>query len=162
MTTYDFSPLFRSTVGFDRFARLVDAALQADTAAASYPPYNIETTGEDAYRVTMAVAGFREDELSIEAHENTLTIAGQKKTGEDHGTFLYRGIAARDFVRKFQLADHVKVAGAYLDNGLLSVDLIREVPEEMKPRRVEIRKEAPVNLMEKAKKLLEGKPKQAA
>lgn len=164
MTTFDFSPLFRSTVGFDRLARMVETAMQADHAGPSYPPYNIEATDQDAYRVTIAVAGFKEDELSIEVRENTLTVAGQKKDdGADDGgrVYLHRGIAGRDFVRKFQLADHVKVASANLDNGLLSIDLVREIPEAMKPRKIEIKSEAPSSLVEKAKKLIEGNKKAA-
>lgn len=165
MTTYDFSPLFRSTVGFDRLARLVEAAMQTDQPGPAYPPYNIEATDENAYRITVAVAGFKQDELSIEVRENTLTIAGQKKGENGNGgrpAYLHRGIAGRDFVRKFQLADHVKVASANLDNGLLSVDLVREIPEAMKPRKVEIKTEAPESLVEKARRLIEGTSKKAA
>ncbi len=162
MTTYDFSPLFRSTVGFDRFARLVDSALQSEPATTAYPPYNIETTNEDAYRITMAVAGFGEDELGIEAKENTLTITGRKDDEGQDARYLHRGIAARHFQRRFQLADHVKVAGANLSNGLLSVDLVREVPEEMKPRRITIKNEAPTSLVAKAKSLLDGSSRKAA
>ena len=161
MNAYDFSPLFRSTVGFDRLARLVEAASRTDPSAQSYPPYNIETTGEDAYRITLAVAGFGEDELSIEVRENALLIAGKKEAEEDEATYLYRGVAERHFVRKFQLADHVKVKGANLSNGLLSIDLVREVPEEMKPRTIEISTSAPAKLVAKAKKFIEGKHKAA-
>ena len=139
MRHVDFSPLYRSTVGFDRLFTMLDSLGQPDNGQ-SYPPYNIERTGENAYRITMAVAGFSEDELSIEARRNALTITGQKteeeaKEGRD---FLHRGIAARAFERRFQLADHVEVTGAELVNGLLHVDLKREIPEEMKPRRIEI------------------------
>lgn len=162
MTTYDFSPLFRSTVGFDRFARLFESVLETDSSLPSYPPYNIESIGEDAYRITMAVAGFGEDELSIEARENTLVIAGRKKTDEGAVTYLHRGIAAREFVRRFQVADHVKVTGACLDHGLLSVDLVREVPEELRPRTIEIKTEAPADLMSKAKKLIGGATRKKA
>ncbi|HLY58815.1 MAG TPA: Hsp20 family protein [Stellaceae bacterium] len=138
MTRYDLSPLFRSTVGFDRLARLVDTATQLDGAANGYPPYNIEKTGEDSYRVTMAVAGFGQDELDITVHENTLTVAGKAKEEEQSSNFLHRGIARRAFERRYQLADHIKVTGAELVNGLLSVDLVREVPEQLKPRKIAI------------------------
>ncbi|MBM3582148.1 MAG: Hsp20 family protein, partial [Alphaproteobacteria bacterium] len=110
MTTFDFTPLFRSTIGFDRFARLIDEALQ-ESASPNYPPCNIEVTGENDYRITLAVAGFAEDEISVEAVEDLLTVEGHKKAADKEANYLYRGIAARDFVRKFQLADHVKVVG---------------------------------------------------
>ncbi len=137
MTRYDLSPLFRSTVGFDRLARLVDSATRLDDAAVTYPPYNIEKTGEDAYRVTMAVAGFTSDELDIVLHENALTVSGKGKENEQ-GEFLHRGIARRAFERRFQLADHIKIAGATLANGLLDIELVRQVPEQLKPRKIEI------------------------
>ncbi len=139
MRHYDFSPLYRSTVGFDRLFTMLDSLGQPDNGQ-SYPPYNIERTGEDAYRITMAVAGFSEDEISIEARRNALMVAGQKaeeETAEDR-EYLHRGIAARAFERRFQLADHVEVTGAELVNGLLHIDLKREIPEEMKPRKIEI------------------------
>ena len=138
MDRFDFTPLFRSTIGFDRLARLVDSATRVDPTAQSYPPYNIETTGEDAYRLTMAVAGFAQDELDITVHENTLFVAGRPQKQEEGGRYLHRGIARRAFERRFSLADHIKVAGASLDNGLLHVDLVREVPEAMKPRQIKI------------------------
>jgi molecular chaperone IbpA len=140
MDRFDFSPLFRSTIGFDRFARMVDAATRLDGAANTYPPYNIETTGEDAYRLTMAVAGFGRDEIDITVHENSLVIAGkaQKEDEQPQGRYLHRGIARRAFERRFSLADHIKVVGASMDNGLLHVDLVREVPEEAKPRQIKI------------------------
>jgi molecular chaperone IbpA len=138
MTRYDLSPLFRSTVGFDRLARLMDTATRVDDAALSYPPYNIEKTGEDSYRVTMAVAGFASDELDLVVHENSLTVTGKAKEAEKPAEYLHRGIAARAFERRFQLADHIKVSGAALANGLLSIDLVREVPEQLKPRKIEI------------------------
>lgn len=140
MRTFDLSPLYRSTVGFDRMFNLLDSMTGTDGSAQTYPPYNIERTGENAYRVTMAVAGFAEDELSIEAKENTLTVKGEKKAeSEEQGSeFLYRGIASRAFERRFQLADHVEVKGASLENGLLHVDLVREIPEAMKPRTIAI------------------------
>src|SRR5579859_4868021 len=139
MRNYDLSPLFRSTVGFDRLARLVDSATRVDDASLGYPPYNIEKLGDDAYRVTMAVAGFAADEIDITVHENTLTVTGQAKQGEPQAVqYLHRGIARRAFERRFQLADHIKVRGAALNNGLLDIDLVREVPEQLKPRKIEI------------------------
>lgn len=162
MITYDFSPLFRSSVGFDRVQKLLETATQIDQGGNGYPPYNIEATDENAYRVTMAVAGFEEDELSVEAHENILTVSGNKKEDKSEVQYLHRGIARRDFVRKFQLADYVKVTGAKLVNGLLHVDLVREVPEEAKPRRIEIAKGDPEGLAAKAKKLIDGAGKKVA
>src|SRR5437867_724057 len=138
MDRFDFSPLFRSTIGFDRLARLVDAATHVDGAALSYPPYNIEKTGEDAYRLTMAVAGFSRDEIDIVVQENTLLVTGKAQTEEENGRYLHRGIARRAFERRFSLADHIKVVGASLDNGMLHVDLTREVPESAKPRKIQI------------------------
>ena len=139
MRTFDIAPLYRSTVGFDRLFSLLDQSTGFESAP-SYPPYNIERTGENAYRITVAVAGFAERELSIEVKENTLTIRGQKQTSKDekNGEVLYQGIAARAFERRFQLADHVVVKGAALENGLLHVDLVREIPEAMKPRSIPI------------------------
>ena len=137
MDGFDFSPLFRSTIGFDRLTRLLDAASQVDHAS-TYPPYNIESTGENAYRVTMAVAGFSSDELDITVQENVLLVTGKsKKDGEDTN-YLHRGIARRAFERRFSLADHIKVVGATLLNGMLHVDLVREVPEAAKPRKIQI------------------------
>jgi molecular chaperone IbpA len=140
MRTFDLAPLYRSTVGFDRLFSMLDQVAGYDGAGSSYPPYNIERTGENAYRITVAVAGFGENELSIEAKASTLTIKGEKqlKTDETAGEVLYQGIAARAFERVFQLADHVEVKGAALENGLLHVDLVREVPEAMKPRQIPI------------------------
>ena len=138
MDRFDFSPLFRSTIGFDRLTRLVDAASRVDNAALSYPPYNIEKTGEDAYRLTMAVAGFARDELDLTVHENTLTVTGKAKKEEEDARYLHRGIARRAFERRFSLADHIKVTGASLDNGMLHVDLTREVPEQLRPRNIPI------------------------
>jgi molecular chaperone IbpA len=139
MRTFDFAPLYRSTVGFDRLFNLFDQLGGVDGSAPTYPPYNIERTGENAYRITVAVAGFKEDELTIEAKENTLTIRGEKQAKQDNvGEVLYQGIAARAFERRFQLADHVFVKGANLENGLLHVDLEREIPEAMKPRQIPI------------------------
>lgn len=139
MRHVDFSSLHRSTVGFDRLFNMLDSLGQPESAQ-TYPPYNIERTGEDAYRISMAVAGFSESEISIEAHRNVLTIKGERAnegTGEG-SELLYRGIASRAFERRFQLADHVEVVGAVLKNGLLHIDLKRNIPEEMKPRRIEI------------------------
>jgi molecular chaperone IbpA len=138
MRSFDLTPFYRSTVGFDRVFGLLDQL--ADGSAQTYPPYNIERTGENAYRITMAVAGFGEGDLSIEAKESTLTVKGEKKseTEEKDREFLYRGIGARTFERRFQLADHVEVKGASLENGLLHVDLVREIPEAMKPRTIAI------------------------
>jgi molecular chaperone IbpA len=137
MRTFDLAPLYRSTVGFDRLFSLFD---QVSDGTPGYPPYNIERTGENTYRVTVAVAGFAESDLSIVAKENVLTIRGDKqaKTGNDQSEPLYQGIAARAFERVFQLAEHVEVKGAHLENGLLHVDLVREVPEAMKPRQIKI------------------------
>jgi molecular chaperone IbpA len=138
MDRFDFSPLFRSTIGFDRLTRLVDAASRVDSAALAYPPYNIEKTGEETYRVTMAVAGFSRDEIDVTVHENSLLVTGKAKTDEDEGRYLHRGIARRAFERRFSLADHIKIVGASLDNGMLHVDLVHEVPEEAKPRKIQI------------------------
>ncbi len=139
MRHVDFSPLYRSTVGFDRLFTMLDSLSQPDNGQ-TYPPYNIERTGDDAYRITMAVAGFGENEISIEAHRNVLTIKGEKAETEngEAAEVLYRGIASRTFERRFQLADHVEVNGAELKNGLLHIDLKRNIPEEMKPRKIAI------------------------
>ena len=137
MNTLDFAPLYRSAIGFDRLAHLMDSALRADSQP-SYPPYNIELTEEDKYRITMAVAGFQSSELDIEIEQDALKITGRKQRAASQATYLHRGIAARDFEHRFQLAEHVKVVGAKLENGLLSIDLVREIPEAMKPRRISI------------------------
>ena len=139
MRTFDLAPLYRSTVGFDRLFSMLDKA-PASTPRPTYPPYNIERTGENAYRISVAVAGFAETDLTIEAKENTLTIRGEKqeKADEKQGEVLYQGIAARAFERRFQLADYVQVTGAALVNGLLHVDLVREIPEAKKPRQIPI------------------------
>jgi molecular chaperone IbpA len=138
MRHVDFTPLYRSTVGFDRLFTMLDTLAQPDTGQ-TYPPYNIQRTGEDAYRISMAVAGFSDAEISIEAHRNVLTIKGEKTEEQAEGSeFLHRGIAARAFERRFQLADHVEVNGAELKNGLLHIDLKRNIPEELKPRRIAI------------------------
>ena len=139
MRTFDLSPLYRSTVGFDRLFSLLDQVGGVDNGT-TYPPYNIERTGENAYRITLAVAGFTEKELGIEVKENTLTIRGEKQAASEtpSSDVLYQGIAARAFERRFQLADHVEIRGASLENGLLHVDLVREIPEAMKPRSIPI------------------------
>jgi molecular chaperone IbpA len=138
----DFSPLFRTAIGFDRLGRLVDSALsQADAPA--YPPYNIEKTGDDTYRLTMAVAGFGPDDIELTVKENTLLVAGRAKDGNGERQYLHRGIAGRAFERRFVLADHLVVEGASLENGLLHVGLRRVVPEALKPRRIEIQGSAP-------------------
>jgi molecular chaperone IbpA len=156
MRTYDLTPLYRSTVGFDRLFSLLDN-FGPDASAPSYPPYNIERTGENEYRITVAVAGFTEQELNIEAKENTLTIRGEKQVTEksEESDVLYQGIAARAFERRFQLADHVTVKGANLANGLLHVELVREIPEAMKPRQI------PIGNGKSRDKVIEGQAKAA-
>lgn len=138
MTTFDLSPLYRTAIGFDRLADMLSNASRVDSNG--YPPYNIESLGEDRYRITMAVAGFADSELDIVTERNTLTVSGAKQENQskDAGEFLYRGIATRSFERRFQLADHVEVDGARLENGLLHIELKRELPEQMKPRKIEI------------------------
>ena len=138
MRQFDLSPLYRSTVGFDRFASLLDQVTGLDSEAVAYPPYNIERLSDTTYRITMAVAGFARDEVSIEVKENALSVHGEKKPDTTEPQFLHRGIAARAFDRRFQLADHVEVTGAELKDGLLHIDLKREIPEKMKPRQVSI------------------------
>jgi molecular chaperone IbpA len=138
MRHFDLSPLYRSTVGFDRLANILDQVMSADVAQNTYPPYNIEKTGENAYRITLAVAGFSDDELSIEAKEGQLVVTGRKAETEEKANVLHRGIATRAFERRFQLADHVRATDAVTENGLLHIDLVREVPEALKPRKIEI------------------------
>ena len=139
MRTYDLSPLFRSSVGFDRWSNLFDTALRAGDNSVGYPPYNIEKLGDNSYRITVAVAGFGEDDIEITAQENLLVVAGKLGGArEDGAAYLYRGIATRAFERRFSLADYVEVTGATLVNGVLTVDLAREVPEAMKPRHIAI------------------------
>jgi molecular chaperone IbpA len=138
MTAFDLSPLFRATVGFDRLTRMLEDAARISDASNGYPPYNIEKSGENRYRITLAVAGFAEDDLALQVQEGTLTIEGHRKDPEADAIFLHRGIAGRGFKRQFQLADHVVVENAHLHNGLLVIDLTREVPEAMKPRRIQI------------------------
>ena len=140
MRTIDFTPLYRSAVGFDRLARQLESATRTSQEN-GWPPYNIETTGENEYRIEIAVAGFKPDELTIEAKENQLTVTGRKTANDDAAaakTYLHRGLAERDFERRFQLADYVVVTTAALDNGLLAISLKRELPEALKPRRIEI------------------------
>jgi molecular chaperone IbpA len=142
MRTYDLTPLFRTSIGFDRMSRLFDAAMQLESSAKSYPPYNIVRSGENEYRITLAVAGFMEDELDIVVQNNTLTVTGrvQSNSGDDEAEYLHRGIASRAFERRFQLADHIEVVDARMDNGLLHVELVREVPEALKPRTIAIQR----------------------
>ena len=146
MRTFDFSPLFRSTVGFDHLASLLDAANRDSNAG--YPPYNIEVIGNDNYRITLAIAGFSEDELSIETESNVLRVRGSKTPDKEQKTFLHQGIAGRDFERRYQLADHVKVTNASLENGLLHIELVKEIPEAMKPRKISINRDQKAKLIE--------------
>ena len=138
MRTFDFAPLYRSVVGFDRLADLLESAA-TETASTGYPPYNIERTGENEYRIEIAVAGFKPEELNVEVKENLLTVQGRKAANEDAKTYLHRGLAERNFERRFQLADYVVVTDANLQDGLLSLSLRRELPEALKPRRIEIK-----------------------
>ena len=164
MRPFDLSPLYRSTVGFDRFFSMLDQASGFEGGGSPYPPYNIERTGENAYRISVAVAGFTEKELNIEVKENTLSIRGEKETTEkkEPDEVLYQGIAARAFERRFQLADHVEVRGASLENGLLHVDLVREIPESKKPRQIAINT-GKGQVKEQAKsQVIEAKPAKAA
>jgi len=137
MRSFDFTPLYRTAIGFDRLADIFDQAQRSDLQT-SYPPYNIELVAEDKYRITMAVAGFERSELDVEVERDTLRIAGKKNQDEPKRSYLHRGIASRDFEHRFQLADHLKVVSAGLDNGLLSIELVREIPEAMKPRKLAI------------------------
>ncbi len=138
MTTIDLSPLYRSSIGFDRMGRLLDSALRSQKEAVGFPPYDIEATGEDRYAITLAVAGFEEADLDIQVENGVLRVRGKKaETGEDK-RYLYRGIANRSFERKFNLADHIEVSGAELKNGLLTISLVKEIPEAMKPRSIAI------------------------
>ncbi len=139
MSTNDLSPLYRTLVGFDRINTLLDQAMRQD-AGPGYPPFNIEQVSDDAFRIELAVAGFRDEDLEIEFRQNTLTVAGRKTPGEEARKFLHRGIAERSFERRFSLADHVRVDGARLENGLLTIELVRELPEAMKPKRIAIGK----------------------
>ena len=138
MRTFDFAPLYRSSVGFDQLANLLDNVTRVDQKQSGYPPYNIEITNSNEYRISMAVAGFSQSEISIETEDHTLTVTGQKAEDNVERKFLHRGIGTRNFSRTFQLAEHVKVNSARMDNGLLHIDLVREIPESMKPRKIEI------------------------
>ena len=137
MTTFDLSPLFRTAIGFDRLARNLESATRVESGG--YPPYNIEVCGDDEYRITMAVAGFTDADLEIEVKENVLRVSGAKQDEQDNGRYLHRGIANRSFERSFQLADYVRVDSAALKDGMLNIELVREIPEAVKPRRIEIR-----------------------
>ena len=136
--SFDLAPLYRATVGFDRIADMMDRALASDVSAQTYPPYNIEKTAQDAYRISVAVAGFGPGDLSVEVKEGAVVVAGRKAEDQSERTFLHRGIATRAFERRFQLADHVRVTGASHADGMLHIELQREVPEALKPRRIEI------------------------
>ena len=138
MRSFDLTPLYRSTVGFDRFNRAFDAIGRLDAPAQTYPPYNIEKSGEDAYRITMAVAGFREADIDVTVTDSTLVITGKQLADQEGVEYLHRGIAGRPFERRFELADSIKVVGGRLENGLLHVDLVREVPEHKRPRQIKI------------------------
>ncbi|SEO74518.1 molecular chaperone IbpA [Salinihabitans flavidus] len=138
MRSFDFAPLYRATVGFDQIADMMDRVLANDVSQSTYPPYNIEKTADDAYRISIAVAGFSADDLAIEVKENALIVTGRKAGDEDGRTFLHRGIATRAFERRFQLADHVRVTGANHADGMLHIEMVREVPEALKPRRIAI------------------------
>lgn len=138
MRSLDFAPLYRATVGFDRIADMMDRVLSSDGTQPTYPPYNIEKTAEDAYRISIAVAGFAPEELSVEVKDGNLHVSARKAAEETARSFLHRGIATRAFERRFALADHVRVAGAVHEHGMLHIDLVREVPETLKPRRIEI------------------------
>jgi molecular chaperone IbpA len=154
MRTFDFAPFYRSTVGFDRLFSMLDQVGGVESAASpGYPPYNIKRSGENAYNISVAVAGFAGADLSIEVNENTLTIRGNKRSGEEESDLIYQGIAERNFERNFQLADHVQIKGASLENGLLQVDLLRVVPEAMKPRAIPITTAKKVVLEGKAAKI---------
>lgn len=143
MQTYDLTPLFRTTVGFDRMARLMEAAMTSDRPARAYPPYNIVKVDDDHYRVSLAVAGFSEEDLNLQTHEGRLTISATSREDGTDLEYLHRGIAGRSFERVFQLADHIRVVGARLEHGLLHVELHREVPEALKPRSIPIATAAP-------------------
>lgn len=143
MRHFDLSPLYRSTIGFDHLANLIDSMTTVGNDGGGFPPYNIERLAENEYRITMAVAGFARDDLNIDVKQGVLTVRGEKKPESDKREFMHRGIAERDFSRTFQLADHVEVRSADLKDGLLHIDLVRNLPERMKPRRIEIGKPAP-------------------
>lgn len=143
MNSIDFTPLYRNSVGFDRLASLMDNAMRSDSASAGYPPYNIESLDENHYAITLAVAGFTREEIDIDVEKGVLTVRGKKEKDESR-QYLYQGIAYRAFERKFNLADYVEVKGASLENGLLTIDMVKEIPEAMKPRKIEINQDARV------------------
>ena len=140
MRSFDLAPLYRATVGFDQIADLMDRVMSTEATQTSYPPYNIEKTGDQAWRISLAVAGFSDEDLTVELRENALLVSGRKPEEDGERAYLHRGIATRAFDRRFHLADHVRVTGASHENGMLHVDLVREVPEALKPRRIEISK----------------------
>ncbi|GGY63353.1 heat-shock protein IbpA [Cellvibrio zantedeschiae] len=146
MNTIDLTPLYRSSIGFDRLGNLLDTALRSDQSSVGYPPYNIEVNGENRYGITLAVAGFEREELDIQVEKGVLTVRGKKSDAKEERKYLYQGIATRTFERKFNLADHVEVVGAQLNNGLLSISLVREIPEAMKPKTIAINTEG--NILE--------------
>ena len=150
MRTFDFTPLLRSGIGFDRFDRVLENLSRQDQASLNYPPYNIAKSGENDYQISMAVAGFSEDDIEIVVEENTLGIKAKAQADEDGVAYLHRGIAGRGFERRFQLADDIRVTGARLEHGLLHIDLLREVPEHKKPRRIEISGDAAPKALGKA------------
>lgn len=158
MRNLDFAPLYRATVGFDRIADLMDRVLTTDVAQPTYPPYNIEKTAENAYRISVAVAGFTPDELTVEVREATLFIAARKAEVEESRRYLHRGIATRAFERRFALADHVRVNGALHEHGMLHIDLVRETPEALKPRRIEITRSgnSPAPVLEHSARQVQG------
>lgn len=156
MRSFDLAPLYRATVGFDQIADLMDRLITTDTGATNYPPYNIEKTADDGWRISIAVAGFAAGDLNVEVRENALIVSARKTETEEDGArrFLHRGIATRAFERRFHLADHVRVTGATHEDGMLHIDLVREVPEALKPRRIEIAGAAP-----RAQAVIEAEPK---
>ncbi|MGY6703287.1 Hsp20 family protein [Roseinatronobacter sp.] len=147
MRRFDPTPLYRASIGFDHMADLLDRVMSSDLQSPTYPPYNIESIKENAYRISVAVAGFSADDLSVEVKENALLIAGRSHDNEDGRQFLHRGIATRAFERRFHLADHVRVTGAVHQDGMLHIDLVRELPEALKPRKIEIQGGAPRQIM---------------
>ena len=146
MRSFDFAPLYRASIGFDQIADLLDRVSTHEGGQSSYPPYNIEKTEEDGYRISIAAAGFSEADLEIEVKENTLNVSAQKPKAEDKSTYLHRGIATRAFERQFHLADHVRAVGASYEDGMLHIELIREVPEALKPRRIQIQSKSPLQV----------------
>lgn len=156
MRSLDFAPLYRATVGFDRIADLMDRVLAADVAQPGYPPYNIEKTADQGYRISVAVAGFAPEDLGVEVKEGTLVVTARKTADQPERSYLHRGIATRAFERRFALADHVRVTGASHEHGMLHIDLIRETPEALKPRRIEIARTAP------AAEVVEARPLDSA